>query len=120
MRFKIYFPTGYEDLDILDDNIDVNIITQTQSVYFATLFSVRNIISIMGKNKEQYFWAADMVILKDLQLDTIFNTITEIVHSEDLEAVVSRIGDLDSLFSGTSIYPQLKNWSPNAPVVLIR
>jgi hypothetical protein len=47
MEFKIYVPVGCQTVDPLDDSMDVNIIINNMDVYFATLFTIKNIEKLL-------------------------------------------------------------------------
>ena len=94
MLFKISFPTGYQQTDIFQDNIDVNIILANGDIYFGTCFTVLDIQSIMSKGEEPYFWATDMVIVKDLRKETIREVVDYIIAEEYIDIIFSKIGTI--------------------------
>jgi hypothetical protein len=98
--FKIFFPSGYDVNDIENDNIDVNVILPDGAVFFATFFTIQNIERIMNNEKGLFFWSTDMVILKDLKENTINNTIEKIIQDGYLELIFSKIGSVESVYSG--------------------
>jgi hypothetical protein len=67
MNYKIYFQSGYNPSDISNDNIDINIILENGKVLFCTLFTISNIEMLMNKGNENHFWAANMIIIKDIK-----------------------------------------------------
>ncbi len=75
MKFKIVFPVGYNIEDIYNDNLDLNVVLSNDKVYFGTLFTNLNIKYLMEKEGEDFFWAADMLIVSDLSKVTIYNVI---------------------------------------------
>lgn len=90
--YKIKFPAGYEGTHIEDGNIDINIILETGEVFFGTLFTIKNIQRLMKKEEfNLYFWSTDMVILKDLELTTIHQTIDSIIEEEMLSTIFCKI-----------------------------
>lgn len=103
--FKIYFPAGCQTDDVLDDNIDVNIVLRDRRVFFATFFTIENVRTLTLTRKRSYFRAEDMVIIKDLKMDTIRKAVTEIVAEGYLEIVCSEInkwkGSFDSIIDVT-------------------
>jgi hypothetical protein len=115
MKYKIYFPAGRKELDTFSDNVDINIITEDELVYFATLFTINNIVSIMERGDENWFWATDMILIKDLRDETIKKAISGIVAMNNLGSMVSEIGDIDTIFKDVTFYSSLKDWSAEAP-----
>lgn len=118
MKFKLYFPTGYKNLNIHNDNIDVNIITAENSVYFATFFTIDSIVSIMEKNNEIWFWATDMIIIKDLDVLTIIKAVEELINNGNLESTASKIGSVESVFGESEFYSTLKDWRKESPQIV--
>ncbi len=85
MKYKIFYPTGFQVKDILNDNIDINIIFENGDTYFATLFTIKNVEYLMktatNEIEKKYFWATDMIIVKDLMEKTINETIEHIINA---------------------------------------
>ena len=78
------------EFDIYDDNIDVEVRFESGERYIPTFFTVRNIQSLMDKNKVtgensngKYIWAADMVIVETLTDDVIRATIDDLIETGD-------------------------------------
>jgi hypothetical protein len=109
MKFKCHFPAGYAGTNITNDNIDINVVAEDGSVYFATLFTMENIHSLMVKEQSPYFWATNMLIVKDLNLDTIRLSIESIINDGYLEAVAYKIGYIQTVFGETSTFNSLPN-----------
>lgn len=90
--YKINFPSGYEGTNVDDDNIDINIILETGEVFFGALFTIKNIESLMKKEEfNLYFWSTNMVILRDLELTTIHQTIDSIIAEKMLSTMFCKI-----------------------------
>ena len=107
LDFKINFPTGYQISDEFNDNIDVNIVTSDNKVYFVTLFTCQNIQNIMKINKDIYFWADSMLILDDLKKVTIEEVIGRILL-EGLEMnIFSFIGSLSDVYGKGKKYSDI-------------
>lgn len=107
-QFKGIFPGGYQVKDIHNDNIDVNIIFENGDVYFATFFTLRNVESLMVKDQDIYFWATDLIIIKDLRRETIREAIAKIV-SDGYTDAFCKIGTIQTVYSeGT--FPELDDW----------
>lgn len=98
MVYKVLFPTGYQVKDVLNDNIDVHIVTATSEVFFGTLFTALNIQELIAKQGGSYFWATDMVIVKNLEKETIKNAIDEIISDGYLNQAFPRIGILEKIY----------------------
>lgn len=82
---------------IYNDNTDVEI-TVNGSKYIATFFTIENIKSLMEKYKSTgeclggtYFWAADMIIVKDLSESTIHSTLDCMIKNGELEKSSQKI-----------------------------
>ena len=98
MIYKILSPSSYGMLNVCDGNIDVNLVTGDGDVFFATLFTLPNLQKLMQKEEHRYyFWATDMVIVRDLQLDSVRDAVFKIIEDGYLESVFSRIGDIKQI-----------------------
>ena len=98
IKFKVLCPAGYQVDDISNDNIDINIIVNDGNVYFGTLFTISNIISLMEGSIEPYFWSTDLLIVKDLSIHTILFSIDSIIRESSLEMVFSNIGRIEDIY----------------------
>ncbi|MDO6433019.1 hypothetical protein Q4E93_20595 [Flavitalea sp. BT771] len=107
MKFKCHFPAGYTATNISNDNIDINVVTEDENVYFATLFTLENIHSLMAKDESPYFWATNMLIVKDLSLYSIRSAIDRIVNDGYLESAACKIGDTQKVFGETYTFDSL-------------
>jgi hypothetical protein len=108
--FKIIFPTGYQVNDIDDDNIDLNIVLSDERVYFVTLFTLKNINRLMKKDNEVYFWADSMLIVKNLQKETIRNTIIDIISDKD-QVILEYLGSISGVFGPHKSFDQFEDMS---------
>jgi hypothetical protein len=106
--FKILLPSGYDVKDINNDNIDINVVLQDGGVYFATFFTILNIQTLMMNDGSPYFWSTDMIILKDLNIETIKKTVSKIIDDELLEVSFSKIGMIERIYSETISFEELK------------
>ncbi|GEJ46278.1 hypothetical protein [Chryseobacterium sp. ON_d1] len=102
--FKVIFPSGYNINDYYDDNIDLNIILPTGRVFFSTFFTMLNINNLIEKDNTLYFWAMDMIIVKDLRKETIRNVILKMIDDGYLESACSDIGEINEIFSNIETY----------------
>jgi hypothetical protein len=74
--------------DVNDDNIDVFVHLPNGEEWVATFFTLENIAKLLRGGEStgerlsgKYFWATDMVILKDLKFETIEATAREMVRN---------------------------------------
>ena len=100
----------YENVDIVNDNIDVKIVLSSNIVYSVTLFTLSNIQYLLGKSDLPYFRAEDMVIIKDLTHYTINETIKSIIEEELIDSYMSMTGTVEQVFTNAKEYQDLKNW----------
>lgn len=98
MVYKVLFPTGYQVEDVLNDNMDVHIVTAKSDVFFGTLFTAVNVQELIAKQGGSYFWATDMVIVKNLEKETIKKAIDEIIADGYLHQAFTRIGILEKIY----------------------
>ena len=98
--FKIVFPSGYQVENIEDDNTDINIILCDGTVFFSTFFTLKNIQRILDADEGVYFWATDMVILRDLERTTIVTAVQRIIEDDYLDSACSEIGKVEDIYLG--------------------
>jgi hypothetical protein len=91
-QFKVYCPGGYRVPDVLDYNIDLNIVLDTEEVFFASAFTIRNVQTLLKSSLEPYFWSVDMFIVDDLRVATILSAVASIVQAGLADTIFSRIG----------------------------
>jgi hypothetical protein len=89
---------GSQTWDIHDDNVDVEIEVNGTVRYSATFFTLRNLASLFAKNRQTgecaagtYLWAADMILVQDLRIETIRQTIEDLLRSGELESACHQI-----------------------------
>lgn len=95
----LFFPGGY---NTTPGNLDLNIITGDK-VYFATCFTLENIKELMLKDHEHHFWSADMLIVRDLSIETIRKAISEIVEAGNLNTICAYIRSFQTVYEGCDI-----------------
>jgi hypothetical protein len=100
MNYKIRFPTGWTDIDPLNDNIDINVALESGEVYWGTLFTIENIKYLMEKDEQSFFWSVDMVIVSELNPKNINDLISDIVDGGAIKQVLSYIGTIEQQFPG--------------------
>ena len=99
-QFKVCCPAGYHVEDVFDDNLDLNIVLDTGEVFFATVFTVRNVQALLARSPEPYFWSVDMFIVDNLRVATILNAVASIVQEGLTDTVFGRIGTTDTVYEG--------------------
>ncbi len=109
MNYKIVFPSGYKINSFDDDNLDINLVLDNNKVYFATLFTIKNIQYLIEKNHDSYFWADDMIIVKDLRKDTINQIIKEVIDDNYLKVSFSKIGNINNIFGENVVFSDIVN-----------
>jgi hypothetical protein len=62
-QFKVRCPAGYHVEDVFDDNLGLNMVLDTEEVFFATAFTVRNVQALLARSPEPYSWSVDMFSL---------------------------------------------------------
>jgi len=89
---------GSQTWDIHDDNVDVEIEVNGTARYAATFITLRNVASLFAKNRltgecaaGTYLWAANMILVQDLRIETIHQTIEDLLRSGDLESACHQI-----------------------------
>lgn len=102
--------SNYEDVDVLNDNIDVKIVLSSNLVYSATLFTISNVADLMENTFPQYFVAADMIIVKDLSYLAINNVIRDILENNLMQLCMSMIGTVDEVFLKATDFADIKNY----------
>jgi hypothetical protein len=71
-----------------DDNIDIQVSTKDGKKYSATLFTPKNVFTLMDRYKTSgecangtFVWAVEMIILRDLSHESILSTVEELIRS---------------------------------------
>ena len=79
--------------DVDNDNIDVEVIVDKTERYVPTFFTMRNIESLLGKYRASgecasgtYFWAADLIVIRDLKLETIRTAVQTLVETGEIRS----------------------------------
>lgn len=85
-----------------DDNIDAYITLENGDKYFGTFFTTRNIETIMRRHSESgeskggiYFWATDMIIVKELTMECMNACIDDLLESRDFYSVFCKINEVN-------------------------
>jgi hypothetical protein len=107
--FKVIFPSGYEIIDLLNDNIDVNVIFDNGKVFFATLFTINNVQSLMLKDETVFFWAEDMLIVANLEKGTIRKVVEESIREGCFGRAFCEIGLIENIYGIDKSYDELND-----------
>ena len=90
---------GSEGWDPVDDNVDVEIRLDDGRRFVATFFTLENLRTLLARYRDtgecdygRYFWAADMIVVKELTTETIVKTIEDLLRSGELVSAFSEIG----------------------------
>ena len=111
------YPSGYSIDSVENDNIDIHVILENNEVYFATLFTLKNIEYLMSKNFDSCFWADDMIIVHNLGKKTIKESIKKIISDGYLNASFSKIGDIKSVYANKTSFDDFSDKSENIKIV---
>lgn len=102
MEFQVKILGGHGIANPLDDNIDIEVKMADGRRFVATFFTIQNIVTIMrryevtGECKNGlYFWASDMVILRELTEHSIRATVQDLVDSGEFAAAFSESSERD-------------------------
>ncbi len=72
----------------------------------------------MEKEGEDFFWAADMLIVSDLSKVTIYNVIQRIIDTNDISRVFSEIGIVSDVYANYREFDSIpNNWLSNNSVI---
>lgn len=98
MNYSLSILNNGREIHEINDNIDVEIRLEDGQVFSATLFSLECISDTMTNYQDsgeclngKYFWASDMVIVKDLKLETINDIVKDLVESGEYKYACSKI-----------------------------
>ena len=97
-QFKVYCPGGYRVPDVFAYNLDLNIVFDTEEVFFATAFTVRNVRALLANAAEPYFWRVDLFIVDNLRGATILEAVTHLVQEGLTDTLFGRIGTTTTVY----------------------
>jgi hypothetical protein len=87
------------DLEVSTGNVDVEVALADGSRWGATFFTLSNIEALFEKNRRTgechgglYFWATGMIIVRQLDQETIEATIEALRDDGEFEQVFNRLG----------------------------
>jgi hypothetical protein len=85
-EIRIMDPLGE---DVANDNVDVCVEFDDGDRYFATFFTLRNIESLMAKNRRTgedgggiYFWALKMIVVERIDMLLIEKAVADLLETE--------------------------------------
>jgi hypothetical protein len=110
MNFKILLIAPYNTTNIINDNIDINVVLPSGDVYFATLFTIANIQSLLKSSTDGYFNAADMIIVEELTIPTIRFVVNNIIQNKCLDLVMSKIGVIKEVLPDILTYEEIEDF----------
>jgi hypothetical protein len=97
--YSLHVHHGLEGIDRVDDNVDLEVRFDDGSRYAATFFTLDNLRSLFAKNEQTgecgggvYFWASNMVILKQLTEASIALTVAELIAQGEFESAFTKLG----------------------------
>lgn len=100
--YQLSLIVGQSDPDPEDDNIDVEIKLASGLRYAATFFTLKNIYTLMERHSQTgecanglYFWASDMILVKELTEDVICKAVEDLIASGEIDKALTRI-ELDA------------------------
>ena len=68
-----------------DDNIDVEVIFDSGERFFPTFFTIANVIRLLRESAESnrvgYFWAGQMIVVKQLSVDVVASCVEDLVKT---------------------------------------
>lgn len=99
-KYKLTIYRGIAPLDSDNDNVDVQVTFPNGERFSAVFFTLRNIEALMRRYKKTgecadglYFWASDMMIVKNLTEKTICKTIDHLLAEDEFGYVFSKNED---------------------------
>ncbi|RBL91350.1 hypothetical protein [Chitinophaga flava] len=107
--FKVIFPAFYNVDDVLNDNLDVNIIFPDGGVFFIAVFTISNLEMLMKNSGGIYFWSSDMVVVRDLNKETIKEAISQIIRDGYYESAFCKIGTIETVYSKVKSYEDIES-----------
>ena len=102
--------SDYDEVDVLNDNVDIKIVLSSNLVYAATLYTLSNIKELIENTIPKYFVSEDMIIVKDLHYPSINEAILDILEKDLMHLCMSLIGTIDQIFTGVTGFADIKNY----------
>lgn len=107
MLYKIICPAGYSGTNEIDDNIDINVVTEGGDVFYAALFTPQNFVTLFARNGGYGMWSPDMIVVKDLAIPTIRKAIDELIERQYFEDAFDKIGTIAKIYGEAATYEGL-------------
>jgi hypothetical protein len=96
--YDVKIHTSSLGMDPSNDNVDVEVVFSDGRRFMAAFFTLENIRylfvknRITGENKQGlYFWASDMIIVRELTEEVIVSTIENLITEGDFARVFSSV-----------------------------
>ncbi len=102
--------SNYDEIDVLNDNLDIKIVLPSNLVYASTLYTVSNIRELIENTVPKYFVSDDMIIVKDLSYPSINKAIIDILEKDLMHLCMSMIGTINQIFTGATAFADIKNY----------
>ena len=102
--------SDYEEVDVLNDNIDIKIVLSSNLVYSGTFYTISNIKELIENTFPEYFFAEDTVIVKDLSYISINTVIIDLLEKDLMESCMSMIGTINQVFENATGFADIKNY----------
>lgn len=97
-NYRLTLIEAFNGTDNHDDNVDVEVTFSDGSRFVATFFTLANIASLLKQYEQSgeclngtYFWASDMVIVRELTREAISQTIDDLIQSGEFESAFSAV-----------------------------
>ena len=97
---RLNFPIETKHTNIKNDSIDVNIILPDESVYYVMLITPNFLQSIIEESLKStgHYIADDVLVIDNLEMRNILQSISEIIATDDWVDYFTRIGSVDEVF----------------------
>ena len=90
---------GAQVWDPLNDNVDVEVRFGDGRRFGATFFTLANVERLFDKNRKTgecasglYLWAANMILVRDVSIETIERTVKDLMDCDEFEQAFLRLG----------------------------
>lgn len=98
-ELRILEGAGYDEND---DNVDIEVVLPSGERFGATVFTLQNLHSLMAKfrktgecNGGQYFWAADMIVVEKLTVQSLVEMIDDLLNSGSFPLAFQKFDDVE-------------------------
>ena len=94
---------GPQVWDTVVDNVDVEVVMADGRRFGATFFTMQNIERLFEKNRATgecraglYLWAANMILVHQLSMEVIDETVQDLLENGELESAFARLSTQDA------------------------